>query len=277
MSSFRYALTVTVGLSPALFTTACGGNQLSNGTAACNAPVDASSPPAHFACGKLDPTCGHQPVAIASNLPQPTAVALSATRAFFTTLGSVASVPLTGGPVVTLAGGPVMMPSPLFAAVDPERVYWTQQDAPPAYGNYTGEVMSANLDGSSRMTLVTGVDEPYGIAVDGTSLFFTTHHAVQSCGLTGCGNSATTLATRDGPGPGDLVLDGTSVYWVEGFEGNVKSCRKTGCGNSPSLIHPSPGMKGRGTSSRGRPITTPIVGGPAPNAERRPSPPPGSA
>ena len=77
--------------------------------------------------------------------------------------------------------------------------------------------------------------DPYGLALDSTSVYFTTVTTgnVYSCPLAGCGASPTTLATGL-QSPSGIASDGKNVYIATLT--SVLSCPVTGCGASPAVF-----------------------------------------
>ncbi len=138
--------------------------------------------------------------------------------------GTVTSVPLGGGAVVTLASG---QDFPAYVAVDEAHAYWTNLRG--------GTVMQAGLHGESPVTLASSQIYPVGVAVDATSVYFTT--AGEPGGAT-LGNDGTVMSVPIGGGPlvtiagglatpHGIVVDSANVYWTtEGdttFDGTVMS------------------------------------------------------
>jgi hypothetical protein len=86
--------------------------------------------------------------------------------------GSIASVALGGGKLVTLASG---QNNPVQIAIDGAYVYWTNAGT---YPNADGAVVKAPLSGGSPTTLAPNQDAPLGIAVDATSVYWTTNYGI---------------------------------------------------------------------------------------------------
>jgi hypothetical protein len=122
--------------------------------------------------------------------------------------GRVMKVSTQGGPPVTLASGQV---GPVAIVIDNANVYWTTE---------SGNIMKVAASGAAPpVVLASGELDPSGIylrgiAVDGTSVYWTNASAVKKMGLDG--ENPTTLAAADRPL--EVAVDTTSVYWnsVEG-------------------------------------------------------------
>jgi len=111
------------------------------------------------------------------------------------------------------------MVGPSYLAVDAAHVYWTNAGTAPDYGD--GSVMQADLDGTSPVTLASGMTFARGIAIDAANVYFTnyvgkgaTTGSVQRCAIGGCGGAPTVLATGQAS-PVGVALDATNVYWVD--------------------------------------------------------------
>ena len=105
--------------------------------------------------------------------------------------------------------------------VDATNVYWTCST--------TGQVLKANLDGSSvtQLSAISGA-LPFEIAVDATNVYWTTVNTekdttpgrVERCAKSGCPSGPTPLT----PGVREayaLAIDGVSAYWSEWDNGAI--------------------------------------------------------
>jgi hypothetical protein len=75
------------------------------------------------------------------------------------------SVPIDGGAASTLATGR----SALLIAVDATSVYWARHGDSACQGT----VVKVPVGGGILTTLASGLASPYGVAVDGTSVYLT--------------------------------------------------------------------------------------------------------
>jgi hypothetical protein len=114
--------------------------------------------------------------------------------------GTLTSVPADGGMQATLASGL----SPVAIAVNPASVYWSNTDNPSA-------VMKVPVGGGMPVTLASG--HPTGIAVDGTSVYWTDFLGGTVMTVPVGGGTPTTLASGQDE-PRGIAVDATSVYWT---------------------------------------------------------------
>jgi hypothetical protein len=107
---------------------------------------------------------GGAPSTLASGQNFPSAIAINGTDAFWTDSNgqTVMKVALTGGSPTTIASA---QNAPSALALDGTNVYWA---------NLGGQVMQAPLGGGTATTLGGGIS-PWGIAVSGGTLYWTTY------------------------------------------------------------------------------------------------------
>jgi hypothetical protein len=157
----------------------------------------------------------------------PGRIALDATNVYWTNPGyGVTGTVMTcakagcGGMPTTLASE---QDAPWDIAVDASNVYWIN------IGGGDGAVMSCpkgnggGFFGTPPPTLLTDgilIFTPGGIAADGSNVYFTDQAlgTVMKCASGGCGGRPTEIAEGQ-DGPGGIVVDAHSVYWVNAFGG----------------------------------------------------------
>ncbi len=98
-----------------------------------------------------------------------------------------------------------------YGEAEQPRLFWTDKD--------TGRIESSNLDGSGRTVVLSGLDDPRGIAVDQANhmIYWTSHvetGAIYSANCDGS-NVQTFLSPLDEPA--DIALDPQNghIYWAE--------------------------------------------------------------
>jgi hypothetical protein len=103
-----------------------------------------------------------------------------------------------------------------------------------------GKVRRMTTSGGGAIDLITPLDDPEGIATDGTSVFVAVNSGSQvaKCPILGCtGPSTFAFATY----PHGVATDGVNVYWANGLAngGSVGWCPVGGCGGNPKTLAPN--------------------------------------
>lgn len=109
-----------------------------------------------------------------------------------------------------------------FVAVNDTTVYWTTDT----------EVRSAPAgglpDGGAAHVVATGQKRPWSIALDATSIYFTTVGGAQTmdgtvarCPLAGCPGGVTKPLADHLDHPDGIALDDSSIYWTNGGDGQL--------------------------------------------------------
>ena len=128
-------------------------------------------------------------------------------------------------------------------------------DRQPDWANYgDGTINAAPLAGGSSYVLVGGQAQPYGVAVDGTSIYWTTWNWVAG-GPAGSGGvyqaplsgEFAKLLVGGESLPAGLTVDGTSVYWASYGDSAIKRA-PLGGGTSIDLIDVSGAPAPRGVA-----------------------------
>lgn len=161
--------------------------------------------------------------------PDPQYIAVDAKNVYWTDLGSssggttqvgsVLSVPIDGGTVVTLASA---RPSPGGIAVDATDVYWVD------FGTYTppGDVMKVPIGGGTPTTLATSTNNgtPHDIAIDANNVYWTDGAAVWQIPKSG----GTPMMLAQGTLTSGVAVDSSNVYWADEVGGGDAGPTNTG-------------------------------------------------
>jgi len=183
------------------------------------------------ACGEGSCCQGRCVTTLADDLDNPIALAVDSTHVYWvepgatattatgkaTMTGSVASVPIAGGAVVTLASGQA---APFALAVDGTNVYWTNQAAAGEFlGTASGTVMQVPRRGGARVTLAATQAQPQNITVLGATVYWTNRGLSTDPDETGyvmkvpIGGGAVTTLAKAGIFPLAIAASGAELYW----------------------------------------------------------------
>jgi sugar lactone lactonase YvrE len=152
------------------------------------------------------------------------------------------SVPEHGGTPQAIATN---QDYPWAIAVDDNNVYWTTYDGSAAQPNgaasASGALWKAPLTGGAPVMLDSALSGPWGIAVDGTNIYFSTYtgNRIKSVPIasTGAGPETVVAVIPAGPGgaPLGIAVDDTNVYYTSAG-GGVYSIAKTAVMGTPTEV-----------------------------------------
>jgi hypothetical protein len=173
--------------------------------------------------------CGGTPVTLAGGYGA-MSMAIDATSVYWSTADAVWKTPLSGGISTTLASAQI---GPGAITLGGSYVYWMNFSAA-----NEGTLVKLPRSGGTPVTVLSGLDEQSGLAVDATSLYFTTYNpgAVMKVGLDG-GLPVTLVGGQIGPS--QIALDATSVYWTNTYVGTLSKVGLNG-GTPTTLASGSP-------------------------------------
>ena len=100
--------------------------------------------------------------------------------------------------------------------------------------NGTMTVTSTSTGTTTATSLVTGESYPFGIAVDGTYIYWTMYNGGAIRRSTLAGESVTSLVTGES-GPSGIAVDGTYIYWTAYDGGAIRRSTLAG-GSVTSLV-----------------------------------------
>jgi hypothetical protein len=137
-------------------------------------------------------------------------IAIDSSAVYWTSDTGVMTVPIAGGTTRMLAA---LTALPGGIAVDASNVYWGERTyGPPS----SGAVRKLALAGGTPVTLTSDASHwPYRLSVDASSVYFT--NALPSSAVVKipiAGGAATAIAMGR-PGPYDIAIDSSYVYWLE--------------------------------------------------------------
>lgn len=163
-------------------------------------------------CRRIDPDGKVMKASLAGGVPVqlavdrcPSAIAVDSTSVYWADplLYKISKMPTGGGEPTMLASGDDAT-APFAIAVDGVNVYWTTG---------LGAVMQMSTAGGTPMMLASDQGSVRGIAVDATSVYFTTFESGTVKRVLIGGGPLTTLASGQ-DAPVGIALHGGTVYWV---------------------------------------------------------------
>jgi hypothetical protein len=124
---------------------------------------------------------------------------------------------------------------PYGIATDGTDIFWTNWEPP-------GNVVKCSTGGcgGNPTSLGSNLGQPWGIAVDNTTVYFTDNGTkTYVCAKGGCNNTPTAVTTVNGSYPKMLAIDANNTYWMNSWSptnATVTKCAIGGCGNNPTIL-----------------------------------------
>lgn len=183
--------------------------------------------------------CAGTPTALAISLASPNAVLAAGNDVFWTNYGAFTLMKCA-------IGGCGLLPTALTSvSVSVNSFGRLASDGVTLFfsDGGSGIVRSCPLSGcgAGPTVLANLQDNPWGITVDGASIYWVndaTTGSVVTCPKTGCGAGNSLLVTlANGQNSArTMAIDTNSTYWVTQGAGTVMTCQKTGCAQSPITL-----------------------------------------
>jgi hypothetical protein len=177
------------------------------------------------------PKSGGAPVPLVTALSLPSGIAVNGTSAFFGSVShGISSVPIGGGPSAIVVPAAAAPGGALEVAVDPDYIYWTNENA-------SGVVMKATLDGGSVTTLASGLPSPTGFTIDSNFVYWSdSAMSGRIVKVSLGGGMLINLATNQNIAqPPALAVDALNAYWPS--SGALMSVLLAG--GTPTMVVPS--------------------------------------
>ena len=126
---------------------------------------------------------------------------------------------MTSRGIVPFGGGTLLTGGTYAMALDSSYVYWS--------GTYTGvgSIGRTARDNSSNTVLANNLNNPMGIAVDGTNVYWVDEGAGTVMSVPLAGGAPKTLASGQNK-PWAIAVDATGIYWTNNGDGTVRVLAK---------------------------------------------------
>jgi hypothetical protein len=122
-------------------------------------------------------------------------------------------------------------------AVDAGHIYWTDLAS---VLNVVGTIGRANLDGTgvAQNFIITSADNPSGVAVDGTHVYWThpSGHTIGRANLDGTGVNQNFLDVGLGGQPFGIAVDAAHIYWTDLLAQAIGRANLDGTALNPNFI-----------------------------------------
>jgi virginiamycin B lyase len=128
---------------------------------------------------------------------------------------------------------------PTGVAVDGTHVYWANGGFGSDNGGFgSGTTIGrANLDGTgANQSFITGVENPTGVAVDGTHVYWAGTRGIGRANLDGTGANQSFISYVYANYAWGVAVDGTHVYWADRYSRTIGRANLNGTGVNHSFI-----------------------------------------
>jgi hypothetical protein len=133
-----------------------------------------------------------------------------------------------------------------MVAVGASHIYWAAQEGGPAG---SGAIWAAGLDGSDPQAIVPGQDGPWGVAVDGSYLYWANAGETPNSGTinrAGLDGSDPQAIVPGQDFPYGVAVDASFLYWINRGDDTVHQANLDG--SNPQTLGSSQGAQGLAVS-----------------------------